>query len=149
MDININLEEKLINNGEVSFHPMGSSMWPLFVRDRDVATIKQLKRKPRRGDVIVYRSPKGPLIIHRVHHTDDKGVYYVGDHQTELEGPNDEKDIVGIMTSFVRLGKHYSVSNIFYIIVSRSWLLLRPVRWKLINAGSKMKQLVKRRKNDI
>jgi hypothetical protein len=132
--------EKLLAEGHViQIHPVGSSMYPLFVSDRDEAVIAPVGgRKLRRGDVVLYRRDGGILVLHRICRITAQGLYLVGDHQTQEEGPLRPDQIKGILVAFIRRGKHIQTTQPFYRLLSRLWLWLRPVRHRicLANGGS-------------
>lgn len=145
MQEKVNIENLLSEGNSVSIEPIGTSMYPLFVERNDRAIIVsfgKFTRRVRRGDVCVYRRPDGGLVIHRIYKASSKEVYFVGDHQTEIEGPLSLDCIIGVMVAFRRKNKEYSVSNPIYIILSRIWLFIRPIRLKLIKLCSIVKKCI-------
>lgn len=137
--------EKLLKEGHnVQFCPKGTSMYPLFVRQNDAAIVmpsEKLGREIRAFDVCLYRNATGKLILHRVYKVNEKGVYFVGDHQTEIEGPLAKECVLGVMYAFVRKGHECSVKNPIYKLAFGLWFVLRHLRWKLIHLGSRIKHL--------
>ena len=137
-----NIEQLLRDGSAVQFHPIGSSMWPLFVCPKDEAIVVPVEAgKLKAGDVCLYRGLSGNLIIHRVYKRNGNMLYMVGDHHTKIEGPIEGKDALGIMTHYIRNGKKHSVRNPIYLLLSRTWLLLRPFRKCIIAGGSRIKRL--------
>ncbi len=67
----------------------------------------------------------------------------VGDNQVKVEGPLREDQMIGIMTGFVRKGKLFSTEDIRYRILSRIWLVMRPLRRCIMVPGAKVKKLVR------
>jgi hypothetical protein len=131
-----NIEELLAAGHTVRLHPQGYSMYPLFVPGRDEAVIAPLgERKPRRGDVVLYRRAHDILVLHRIQRITKKGIYFVGDNQTEVEGPLRPDQVRGILIAFIRHGKYIRSSNPLYTVISRIWLILRPVRRPIQLAG--------------
>jgi hypothetical protein len=131
-----NIEELLAAGHTVRLHPQGYSMYPLFVPGRDEAVIAPLgERKPRRGDVVLYRREHDILVLHRIQRITKKGIYFVGDNQTEVEGPLRPDQVRGILIAFLRQGKYIRSSNPLYTVISRIWLILRPVRRPIQLAG--------------
>lgn len=125
--------EKLLYAGNaVRIFPQGYSMYPMFVPGRDEAVIRPLAgRRFRRGDVVLYRREGSILVLHRIWNVRPEGVYFVGDNQTQIEGPLHPQQIRGILTSFVRSGREISVRHPLYLIYSHLWLLFRPFRQKI------------------
>ncbi len=142
-----NIEELLKAGKTVQFHPEGTSMWPLFRNTDDEALVVPLQvyRKNgrlKRSDVCLYRSSNSHLRLHRVFRVKEDKVWLVGDHQTEIEGPLDISSVYGIMACYIRKGRSRSCKNIFYRISYGFWLLLRPLRLRIINIGSHIKHIM-------
>ena len=137
---------RLLEQGQViQIKPQGYSMYPLFIPGRDEA-ILQLREGARlkRGDVVLYRRDSGILVLHRIYKVRKNGFYMVGDHQREVEGPLREEQIKGIMTGFIRNGRQISAKHPVYVLASRLWLLLRPIRPALARIVAAGKRLWKR-----
>jgi hypothetical protein len=135
-----NIEALLEKGSTVQLHPEGYSMYPLFVPGRDEAVIAPLgDRRLRRGDVVLYRRREGILVLHRICRVTAQGIYLVGDNQTRVEGPLAPGQVRGILVAFVRRGKRIESTQPVYVLASRLWLFLRPVRrpFQLAAAGLK------------
>ncbi len=139
--------EKLLKEGKtVQIMPEGYSMYPLFVPGRDWAVIEPLSgKKPKRGDVVLYRRKNSILVLHRVYKCRGNSCYMVGDNQSETEGPIGEECIRGILIGVVRRGSYLPVSNPLYKLFSGLWLLLRPLRPALSAAAAYLKRVFMRR----
>lgn len=137
--------ETLIKSGQsVQLYPQGYSMYPLLVPGRDEVILSPLPDRPlRRGDVALYRRDTGILVLHRICRCKRDGYYMVGDNQVQMEGPLRKEQIIGMMTGFVRKGKLFSVSDLWYRILSGTWLLMRPVRRCIMVPGAKIKKIVR------
>ena len=148
-----NLSEKirivdLLREGKsVQLHPEGYSMYPLLVPERDEVIISPLKDHIiRRGDVLLYRRKSGRLILHRVYKKDRSRLYFVGDNESEIEGPVRITEVYAIMSAFYHKGKKYKTSNVFYFFYWQIWLLLLPFRKPIGNFIHKIKtKLIKKR----
>ena len=130
------LEALLRAGTPVGFYPQGNSMHPTIVPGRDSVIVEPLSaRKIKRGDVLLFRRPDnapsypGKLILHRVCKVNEDGIYMVGDNEKMVEGPLSREVFLGIMTELHRKGKTIKVNGIFYKMLTRSWLFLRPVRF--------------------
>jgi hypothetical protein len=127
--VKADIEELLAEGQTVQLHPQGYSMYPLFVPGRDEAVIAPIgDRSVKRGDVVLYRRDHGILVLHRIQRVTPKGIYLVGDNQTEVEGPLRPDQVRGILVAFVRRGKYTRTTQPLYALISRVWLFLRPVR---------------------
>lgn len=52
----------------------------------------------------------------------------IGDNQMEVEGPLRPEQIRGVLLAFIKKGRKISVKNPFYIVISRLWMLAKPLR---------------------
>ncbi len=122
--------EALLERGEnIQIHPQGYSMYPMFIPGRDEAVIGRADvGKLRRGDVVLYRREKSILVLHRIWARKPEGFYMIGDNQMETEGPLRPEQIKGVLLAFIRKGRKISVKNPCYLMVSRLWMLARPLR---------------------
>ncbi|MDR0948466.1 MAG: S26 family signal peptidase [Lachnospiraceae bacterium] len=124
-----NIEDLLDQGITIQIQPIGYSMYPMFVPDRDFAILKQVPVNTlRRGDVVLYRRLNGPLVLHRIYRKDTNGFYMVGDGQSKTEGPLDSTQIKGKLLSFIRNGKTISVKHPIYRAAVSVWLILLPIR---------------------
>ena len=130
------IEQILKNGTPVGFYPQGNSMHPTIVQGRDSVIVEPLEdRKIRRVDVLLFRRPKdaprypGMLVLHRVWKAKKEGIYMVGDNEKQVEGPLNRECFLGIMTELNRKGSTIRASNLFYIFLTGSWLLIRPIRF--------------------
>lgn len=125
----LNLEQLLADGMIVRIHPIGYSMYPMFVPGRDEALLEQTSAELcRKNDVVLYRRRNGMLVLHRICRITPEGIYTVGDNQSVTEGPLAADQIIGVLTAFIRNGKEYSIRQPFYRFLSALWLFLLPVR---------------------
>lgn len=128
--------EALLKAGNcVKFHPTGTSMAPFFSSHEDYAIVEPVRNSIKKLDVLVYRRPDGPLVIHRVYKNKSEGLYMVGDAQIAIEGPLPETCALGVMTSYIKKGRTRSVNFLPYRIYSAVWMFLRPMRGVIFNIG--------------
>lgn len=126
------LKPLLDEGNTVEIHPHGFSMWPCITSPADSVLIEPLRDSPpKTNDIILYRRSSGLLVLHRLCRVRKDGYYFSGDNQTELEGPLDADQLLGIVTVIRRKGHTFHVTNPIYRFLSRSWLILRPVRHKI------------------
>ena len=155
-----NPEELLKSGVSVQFPTTGYSMYPLLNPDKgDQVIVEPLgERKLKRGDVVLYRRDgekgttdeegfaEGILVLHRIHHRKDDQYYFVGDNQNQVEGPLRADQLRGIMVARVRLGKILSVRNVFYRMSTGVWLLVCPIRPKLMRMAEIVKNIIVKKK---
>ena len=145
--------ELLLQQGNsIQIKPRGYSMYPVLIPGRDEAVIEPIEnKKPKRGDVVLYRRTAENsghiLVLHRIWKIKEAGFYLVGDNQKEIEGPLEECQIKGIMVGFYRKGKYISSSNIVYRLLTGGWLWLRPVRPYIAGVMARMKRLFIRKED--
>ena len=155
-----NPEELLKSGVSVQFPTTGYSMYPLLNPDKgDQVIVEPLgERKLKRGDVVLYRRDgekgttdeegfaEGILVLHRIHHRKDDQYYFVGDNQNQVEGPLRADQLRGIMVARVRLGKILSVRNAFYRMSTGAWLLVCPIRPRLMRMAEIVKNIIVKKK---
>lgn len=141
MEEKIKIEELLKCGNTVQFHPQGISMYPLFVSPKDYAIVAPFEGKIKRGDVAVYRSAEGKLVIHRVVKVAKESIYCAGDRAKDVEPGVSFDEVYGIMTGFIRKGHKYSVTNPLYVFSTKLWLFLRPFRHFLFKCGHILKKI--------
>lgn len=130
------IEALLKSGSSVELTPQGNSMHPLFESGRDRVIIEPgVVARP--GDVVLYRRPgEGILVLHRVYkrlrNEGGFAYYMIGDNQLEVEGPLEEACILGVMTSFIRKGKNYTVKNLWYRMFFGLWRVMTPIRGGVI-----------------
>ena len=136
MDTNFkNARLELEQKGEIRGLTVGNSMLPLFRNNKDIAIIKAVNGKYNVNDVVLYRKKEtDEFILHRVLKINDKHLVIRGDNRYSKEFiPYD--DIIGVMVSFERNGKHYDCKKSFkyklYIIYIRVSYPLRRLLKKI------------------
>lgn len=108
--------------------PHGYSMYPFLISDRDEVVLKIPQRKLKRGDVVLYRRENGIHVLHRIHHIKNNSYFLIGDSQTEIEGPLEEKQIFAVAESIIRKGKTISCESKGYLLLYGIWLRIRIIR---------------------
>ena len=126
----IDILELLEEGKTVQIMPRGYSMHPLLVPGRDSVILRPLQGEDvRRGQVLLFRGKGELLTLHRVWKVTKKGVYFVGDNQVQIEGPIPMEKIYATMCGYIRNGKEHDTKEVFYTLITRFWLFLRPVRF--------------------
>ncbi len=122
----------------VSVPVAGSSMVP-FLSDGDTAYLEQPTTPVRRGDIVLYTRSTGRYVLHRVYRVCRDGSFLmVGDAQTQLEQIPSRNQIHARVTAVLHRGKYLTPGSIRWWAYRHIWLLLRPLRPKLMQFHKKL-----------
>lgn len=153
--------EDILRRGEsVQFSTTGYSMYPFLNPDRkDQVIVEPIgDRRLKRGDVVLYRRngekgrtdedgfAEGILVLHRIHHVKEDSFYMVGDNQNQVEGPLQRDQLRGIMTARVRNAKILSARNLLYRASVFLWLMVCPIRPRIMRVAEIVKHWIIRKK---
>lgn len=134
-------EEYLNQHGSMTYKFKGVSMLPLLRQGRDFYTVKKkTDERCKKYDVVLYYREPGEYVLHRIIKVRDKDYVIRGDNCVNNEYGITDKDILGVMTEYIRDGKKHSVTEKKYIIYSRLWVWNYGLRMFYI----KIKRLLKR-----
>jgi len=112
----------------------GSSMYPFLRGLIDCVVLAPvIKKKPERGDIVLYIREDKKHVLHRVIKIKKEGFYIAGDAQTRIEGPIEEVKIIAVAVGIYRQGKYISTDNLIFTLFSELWMILRPFRHFIIN----------------
>lgn len=127
-------EKELERKGTITYTCKGVSMLPLLRQKRDLFTVTKRQGRCKKYDVALYRRADGAYVLHRVVKVCEDGYVILGDNCLNKEYGIKDEDILGVMTSFVRDGKEYSVDAWLYRVYVKVWYALYPIRrlWKLL-----------------
>ena len=120
-------EEILAREGKLVYRTKGTSMEPMLRQNRDLITVEVPSARLARFDVALYKRGDSN-VLHRVIRVKD-GCYLIrGDNTFSLEEIPFER-VFGVLTAFVRKGKHHSVTEKGYRVYVRFWNAIYPLRW--------------------
>ena len=114
-------EEELNRKGTFTYTCKGVSMLPLLRQQKDLYTIEKKKDRCKKYDVVLYKRPPKSFVLHRVVEVREQDYVILGDNCLEKEYGITDEDILGVMTSFVRNGKEYSVNHKGYCLYVVIW----------------------------
>lgn len=119
--------EQLSAGRSVRFSPRGVSMLPMLRQGIDTVTLSPPPEKLKKYDLPLYQRSNGRYILHRVVRV---GQTYtcIGDNQFELETGVEHAQIIGLVTSFSRGSREWSVKDFRYRLYCRFWHHSRPFR---------------------
>lgn len=119
---------QLENGGNANLVVTGSSMHPMLRHRRDTVHLVPMNRKPKKGDLILYRRDCGKYILHRIVSKVRDGKFICsGDNQWEKESVCSGQ-IVALVQGFTRKGKAYAENNLGYRLYVAAWVAMMPIR---------------------
>ena len=121
-------EEVINKRGSIVYRTSGVSMLPMLKENRDLVFIVKPTGRLKKYDVPLYKRGD-KYILHRIIKVRENDYVIRGDNTYQKEYGICDSDIVGILNTFVRNGKEYSVNDIKYRIYSRIWCALYPIRY--------------------
>lgn len=108
-------EKYLEENGQLTYKNVGVSMLPLLKQGRDLFTLnRKTSERCKKYDVVLYRRPPDKYVLHRIIEVREEDYVIRGDNCINNEYGITDKDILGVMTSFIHKGKEYSVNDFRY-----------------------------------
>jgi len=130
--------ELLEKDGYIIIAPKGRSMLPMITEGQDAVKVEKLTGLPGKYDVVLYLRGDGVGIIHRILRYRNGKWLICGDNTVTIEYVDTEQ-IRGIVTEFYHNNRWHSVKEPLYVIYSRLWSFLNPVRFFIFHIISKMK----------
>ena len=142
MDMLVGIMTPVIESGKsVKFTVVGNSMYPLF-RD-GIETVTMVKADNiKKYDVILYRREEGSYVLHRVVGVGKDGYKLCGDNQLVIEYPVKQSSVIAVMTEFERKGKTVEITRLWYVLYSRIWCVLLPLRPFMFKTAKIVKRLL-------
>lgn len=128
-DTYIPVIRELIEEGNtVPFLITGNSMSPFMIHERDTILLKKPEYPLRKGTMAFYQRKNGQYVMHRICKIKDGKYYFVGDAQTEVEGPLEQEQIFAVVCGVKRKGKLEEPGTFWWEFFEHVWLPLRPLR---------------------
>ena len=124
------IEEQLRIHGSYAANTRGTSMEPLFRTHRDAIVILPVEGKLKKYDVPLYKAGEGVYVLHRIIGFYEQGYLIRGDNTFVTERVPFSA-VIGVLSEFNRKGKSCSCRDRGYIIYSRVWCFIYPVRYLL------------------
>lgn len=107
------IAEVIGEGGEFCLFPKGTSMLPLIRQGADAVALVSLDRKPKKGDVLLYRREDGQYVLHRLMRVENNGsLCFCGDNQRLLEHGIGCDQVVAVVTAFFRGDKRLEASGL-------------------------------------
>ncbi len=141
-------EEVLARDGKLVYTGAGTSMLPMLRSKRDLIIVERPSGRLKRYDVTLYKRNSGQYVLHRVLKVRKDGYVLCGDNQWRREYGVTDRQIVGVLTAFVRDGKEIPVTDPHYRLYVHLWCdlfwLRAAILWCLALPGRIRKKLGKR-----
>ena len=122
------LKEQVALGKEVSMIITGNSMSPFLEHGKDTIYFKKPDRKLRRGDMVFFQRENGKYVMHRLYKKKKNDCYFIGDNQTEIEGPLSEDHIFAVITKVKRKGRILDQKSFWWFFFAHVWIHLIPLR---------------------
>lgn len=119
----------------------GSSMTPFLVHGRDTVYLSRVSGSLKKGDMILYRRDNGMLVLHRIARVEDGGYTLVGDAQTELEPGIRLDQVLALVTSVCRKGKHLGRDSFCWTFFEKIWIRMIPARPMIMAVYGRLRSL--------
>ncbi|MEE1196610.1 MAG: S24/S26 family peptidase [Lachnospiraceae bacterium] len=119
----------LVEEGNiVPFLITGNSMSPFMIHERDTILLKKPEHPLKKGTMAFYQRKSGQYVMHRICKVKQGKYYFVGDAQTEVEGPLEPEQIFAVVCGVKRKGKLEEPGTFWWEFFEHIWLPLRPLR---------------------
>ena len=119
--MSIHFEDVLARDGRLIYTNVGTSMMPMLRPGRDLLVIEPPSGRLNRYDVPLYKRDSGKYILHRVLKVQKNGYVLCGDNQWRREYGVSDRQIIGVLTVFVRDGKEIPVTDLRYRLYVHLW----------------------------
>lgn len=137
-------EEELNRTGKFTYTCKGVSMLPLLHQQKDLFTIEKKQGRYHKYDVVLYKRPPKSFVLHRIVEVREQDYVILGDNCINKEYGIRDEDILGVMTSFVRNGREYSVEQRGYRIYSELWYRIYPLRKLWMKGKIRCKKIIRK-----
>ena len=114
-------EDILAGDGKLIYTCVGTSMLPMLRQRRDMVIVRRPQGALRKYDVPLYRRDSGKCILHRIVKIRPDGYVLCGDNQWRREYGVTDRQIIGVLTGFVRDGREISVTDRRYRLYVHVW----------------------------
>lgn len=130
------MAEHLFNNGNTVWIVVsGMSMYPFLREDIDMVELARTGlANIKNGDIVLIKRVSGEFVLHRVIKKSNSGIFIMGDAQQWIEGPVSEDQLKAVAINISRSSRIISCNNFMLKTLVRSWMLVIPIRYKLIKA---------------
>ena len=139
------ITEVIGEGGEFRLYPKGTSMRPLIRQGIDAVALVSLERRPKKGDVLLYRRESGQYVLHRLMRVEKDGTLcFCGDNQRLLEHGVSRDSVIAVVRTFFRGEKRLEAKGfamrlytqlMLHTISKNAVFRIRALRAKYIKRG--------------
>ena len=121
-------EQTLQTEGVLFYRIEGVSMQPMLRQKRDAVVIRLPQGRLKKLDVALYRRASGKYVMHRVVRVLPDGYVIRGDNCFFDETDITDREIIGVLTAFVRKGREREADDRLYRLYAHLWVASYPLR---------------------
>lgn len=118
----------------------GGSMAPFLGDRRDTVILTKPAFPLKKGDIAFFRRENGKAVMHRIKKVTSDGYYFLGDAQTEVEGPVSKDRIFASVNTVIRKGKTLKKGDLLFDLFRILWIRVpfeRKAVLRLISARNR------------
>lgn len=127
------ISEQLAVNRQAVFTVTGMSMWPFMCHGRDQVIVEKVDQDSLKiGDIVLFRTTEERYTLHRITRLEEDFFQTTGDGNLLRDRPMLYDSIIAKVDKVIRKGKTIDCSSRKWKILSRTWMLLFPIRKYLL-----------------
>ena len=127
------MEALLAEDRQAVFTVTGMSMWPFLCHGRDQVVLKRCDLdKLKKGDVVLFQTPLGNYMLHRITRLEPERFETTGDGNCFRDGLFPRNCVKAKACSFIRKGKTISCDAPLWRMIFDIWSFLYPIRRYLL-----------------
>lgn len=118
----------------------GGSMAPFLGDRRDTVILTKPSFPLKKGDIAFFKRENEKAVMHRVKKVTADGYYFLGDAQTEVEGPVSKDRIFASVNTVIRKGKLIKKGDLLFDLFRILWIRIpfgKKAVIRLISAGKR------------
>lgn len=117
----LRFEDALARDGRLVYTCVGTSMLPMLRQRRDLLIIEKKEGRLKKYDVPLYKRDSGQYVLHRIVKVCADSYVLCGDNQWQREYGVTDRQIIGVLTAFVRDGREIPVTDKRYRLYVHIW----------------------------
>lgn len=114
-------EAEIEKHGRLVYTQVGDSMMPMLHQRKDLLIIEKPQGRLKKYEIPLYKRDSGQYVLHRILKVRPNDYVLCGDNRWQREYGITDRQIIGVLTAFVRDGKTISVTDKKYLIYVHLW----------------------------